>query len=79
MITITHNYKSLAYYLPDPHLVFGVERFGKKRVTLILIDPVTEEDGFTKAFLKSEGEKIYYSNKRCMTRKEFDKDYILRV
>jgi len=57
-------------------LLFQIERIGKKRVSLIIINPVPNEHGFvTKYFKTGKIETATFYKKRTMTREFFDKSF----
>ena len=54
--------------------IFKIERIGPKRVSLEIIKPIPDKDGFVTKFFKSGNyESISYFKKRNMTRDYFNK------
>ena len=57
-------------------LVFKIKRIGEKRVSLEIIKPIPDNDGFvTKYFKTGKTESISFYKKRTMTREFFDKSF----
>jgi len=57
-------------------LLFRVRRIGKKRVSLEILKPTPDKDGFvTKYFKTGKTESISFFKNRTMTREFFDKSF----
>jgi hypothetical protein len=57
-------------------LFFCVKRIGKKRVSLEIVKPIPDENGFvTKYFKTGKIESISFYKNRTMTREFFDKSF----
>lgn len=69
--------KSIKYYMKG--ITFQVKRFGKKRVSLEIIKPKPDKDGFVNKFFKrGRLRQISFYKHRTMTRDFFDKSFILQ-
>ena len=57
-------------------ILFCVKRIGKKRVSLEIVKPIPDEDGFVvKKFKTGKTEEIHFYKNRTMTREFFDKSF----
>ena len=67
--------KSLKGYIKG--ITFQIERIGEKRVSLKIIKPTPDEDGFvTKSFKSGRLESVSIYEKRVMTRAYFNKSFV---
>lgn len=59
-------------------ILFCVKRIGEKRVSLEIVKPIPDEDGFVvKKFKTGKTEEIHFYKNRTMTREFFDKSFIV--
>lgn len=57
-------------------LLFRVKRIGEKRVSLEIVKPTPDKDGFVvKKFKTGKTEEIHFYKYRTMTREFFDKSF----
>ena len=57
-------------------LLFCVKRIGEKRVSLEIVKPIPDEDGFVvKKFKTGKTKEIYFYKDRTMTREFFNKSF----
>lgn len=57
-------------------IVFKIKRIGKQRVSLEIVDPTPDADGFVIKYYKTgKTESIHFFKKRTMTREFFDKSF----
>lgn len=68
--------RSLKKYMSG--LSFKINRIGSKRVSLEIVNPKPDEDGFVvKKFKTGRTEEIHFYKKKCMTRESFDKSFVI--
>ncbi len=57
-------------------ILFCVKRIGEKRVSLEIVKPTPDKDGFVvKKFKTGKTEEIHFYKKRTMTREFFNKSF----
>ncbi len=66
--------KSVIKYMNG--LLFEIKRIGDKRVSLEIVEPQPDEDGFVVKYFKTgKTESIHFYKKRTMTRDYFNKAF----
>lgn len=57
-------------------LIFEIKRIGEKRVSLTIVKPIPDKDGFVNKYFKTgKTECICFYKERTMTREFFDKSF----